>query len=54
MQVPSNIFLDRLTRPSAYLSLAALLWGLFSVSTGFAWRSVVSELVFYRAVYLDA
>ncbi|KAL4071135.1 major facilitator superfamily domain-containing protein [Scleroderma yunnanense] len=31
MQIPSNIFLDQLTRPSAYLSFAALVWGLLSV-----------------------
>ncbi|KIM52142.1 hypothetical protein SCLCIDRAFT_141785 [Scleroderma citrinum Foug A] len=33
MQIPSNVFLNRVTRPSAYLSLAALLWGLCSVTT---------------------
>ncbi|KAL4071122.1 major facilitator superfamily domain-containing protein [Scleroderma yunnanense] len=36
MQIPSNIFLDRLRRPSAYLSFCIFMWGIFSMSTGAA------------------
>ncbi|KIM50433.1 hypothetical protein SCLCIDRAFT_1225347 [Scleroderma citrinum Foug A] len=33
-QVPSNVFLDRLRRPSVYLSYCILLWGIISISIG--------------------
>ena len=29
-----NIFLNRLNRPSAYLSLCIFMWGIFSIITG--------------------
>ncbi|KAL4081844.1 Anion:Cation symporter family protein [Scleroderma yunnanense] len=35
-QIPSNMFLDRLTRPSVYISFCIFLWGVFSISTGAA------------------
>ncbi|KAJ7179205.1 MFS general substrate transporter [Mycena filopes] len=36
MQVPSNMFLNYIGRPSLYLPACMALWGLISVSTGFA------------------
>ncbi|KAL4071150.1 major facilitator superfamily domain-containing protein [Scleroderma yunnanense] len=56
MQIPSNMFLDQLTRPSAYLSLATLVWGLISISI--AWlcsfdSALISRFLlgFSEAVY---
>lgn len=34
MQVPSNIFINRIQRPSLYISAAMLLWGLISTLSG--------------------
>ncbi|KAI0832269.1 MFS general substrate transporter [Hypoxylon sp. FL0890] len=34
MQVPSNMFINRIQRPSLYISCAMLLWGLISTLTG--------------------
>lgn len=34
MQVPSNIMINRIQRPSLYISLAMLLWGLISTLSG--------------------
>lgn len=34
MQVPSNMFINRIERPSLYISCAMLLWGLISTLTG--------------------
>ncbi|KAI1336574.1 MFS general substrate transporter [Xylariaceae sp. FL0016] len=34
MQVPSNMFINRIQRPSLYISLAMLLWGLISTLSG--------------------
>lgn len=34
MQVPSNMFLDRIGKPSIYLPICMLIWGLISVLTG--------------------
>lgn len=34
MQVPSNIFINRIQRPSLYISLVMLVWGLISTLTG--------------------
>lgn len=34
MQVPSNIFINRIQRPSLYISLVMLLWGLVSTLSG--------------------
>ncbi|KAI1403662.1 MFS general substrate transporter [Hypoxylon fuscum] len=34
MQVPSNIFINRIQRPSLYISCAMLLWGLISTLSG--------------------
>ncbi len=34
MQVPSNIFINRIQRPSIYISLVMLLWGLISTLSG--------------------
>ncbi|KAJ7179948.1 major facilitator superfamily domain-containing protein, partial [Mycena crocata] len=34
MQIPSNMFLDYIGRPSIYLPGAMMVWGLISVSTG--------------------
>ncbi|KIM52144.1 hypothetical protein SCLCIDRAFT_141825 [Scleroderma citrinum Foug A] len=58
MQVPSNLFLDRLKRPSAYFSFCVFLWGLLSISTGHSYRGALisrfflgfSEAVFYPGV----
>lgn len=36
MQVPSNIFINRIQRPSLYISCSMLLWGLISTLTGIA------------------
>ncbi|TPX10354.1 uncharacterized protein E0L32_008759 [Thyridium curvatum] len=36
MQVPSNIFINRISRPSLYISIAMLLWGLISTLSGVA------------------
>ncbi|KIM50731.1 hypothetical protein SCLCIDRAFT_144748, partial [Scleroderma citrinum Foug A] len=33
-QVPSNVFLNRLRRPSVYLSYCVFLWGIISISIG--------------------
>ncbi|KAL4071123.1 major facilitator superfamily domain-containing protein [Scleroderma yunnanense] len=33
MQIPSNMFLNQLRRPSVYLSCCIVLWGLFSITT---------------------
>lgn len=34
MQVPSNMFINRISRPSLYIAAAMLLWGLISTLTG--------------------
>ncbi|KAK3378917.1 major facilitator superfamily domain-containing protein [Lasiosphaeria ovina] len=34
MQVPSNIFINRIARPSLYISIVMVLWGLISTLTG--------------------
>ncbi|KAL4941505.1 hypothetical protein BDV06DRAFT_194289 [Aspergillus oleicola] len=34
MQVPSNIFINRISRPSIYISIVMLLWGLVSTLSG--------------------
>ncbi|CAG8288070.1 unnamed protein product [Penicillium salamii] len=34
MQVPSNMFINRIQRPSLYISVAMLLWGLISTLSG--------------------
>ncbi|RKU46433.1 hypothetical protein DL546_006559 [Coniochaeta pulveracea] len=36
MQVPSNMFINRISRPSLYISVAMLLWGLISTLSGVA------------------
>lgn len=36
MQVPSNMFINRIARPSLYLSAVMLLWGLISTLSGIA------------------
>ncbi|KAK5994117.1 MFS-type transporter cnsO [Cladobotryum mycophilum] len=36
MQVPSNMFINRIQRPSLYISCAMLLWGLISTLSGVA------------------
>ncbi|KAJ7368244.1 MFS general substrate transporter [Mycena albidolilacea] len=36
MQIPSNMFLNYIGRPSRFLPLCMAVWGLISVSTGFA------------------
>lgn len=36
MQVPSNMFINRISRPSLYLSAVMLLWGLISTLSGIA------------------
>jgi len=36
MQVPSNIFINRIERPSLYIAAAMLLWGLISTLSGVA------------------
>ncbi|KAF9263451.1 MFS general substrate transporter [Marasmius fiardii PR-910] len=36
MQIPSNIFLNTMGKPSLYLPACMILWGVFSISTGFA------------------
>ncbi|KAL4071130.1 major facilitator superfamily domain-containing protein [Scleroderma yunnanense] len=57
MQVPSNVSLDQLRRPSTYLSLCAFSWGVFSISTGHYRGALISrfllgfsEAVFYPGV----
>ncbi|KAF2738716.1 major facilitator superfamily transporter [Polyplosphaeria fusca] len=34
MQVPSNMFINRISRPSLYISVAMLLWGMISTLSG--------------------
>ena len=34
MQVPSNMFINRISRPSLYIAVAMLLWGLISTLSG--------------------
>ncbi|EON96064.1 putative tartrate transporter protein [Phaeoacremonium minimum UCRPA7] len=36
MQVPSNMFINRISRPSLYIACAMLLWGLISTLSGIA------------------
>ncbi|KAI9926562.1 hypothetical protein ASPWEDRAFT_45328 [Aspergillus wentii DTO 134E9] len=36
MQVPSNIFINRIQRPSVYISVVMLIWGLISTLSGIA------------------
>lgn len=36
MQVPSNMFINRISRPSLYIACAMLLWGLISTLSGVA------------------
>ncbi|KAL4891189.1 major facilitator superfamily domain-containing protein [Aspergillus ambiguus] len=36
MQVPSNIFINRIERPSIYISIVMLIWGLISTLSGVA------------------
>ena len=35
MQIPSNIFLASIKKPSLYLPLVMAVWGLISLATGF-------------------
>lgn len=56
MQIPSNMFLNQITRPSVYISFCIFLWGFFSISTGAAssfHAALVSRffLGFAEAVY---
>ncbi|KAL4069100.1 MFS general substrate transporter [Scleroderma citrinum] len=44
-QIPSNMFLNQLTRPSVYLSSCIFLWGMFSISIGMA-QSYRAVLIF--------
>ncbi|KIM50660.1 hypothetical protein SCLCIDRAFT_1225204 [Scleroderma citrinum Foug A] len=55
-QIPSNVFLHRLRKPSVYLSYCILLWGIISISIGFAqsYRAVLVSrflLGFTEATY---
>jgi MFS family permease len=34
MQVPSNIFINQISRPSAYIGVAMLIWGMISTLSG--------------------
>jgi MFS family permease len=36
MQVPSNMFINRISRPSIYIAIAMTLWGLISTCSGWA------------------
>ncbi|KAJ5128361.1 hypothetical protein N7526_006527 [Penicillium atrosanguineum] len=36
MQVPSNMFINRISRPSWYIAVAMTLWGIISTCSGFA------------------
>lgn len=36
MQVPSNIYINRISRPSFYIAVSMTLWGLISTCSGFA------------------
>ncbi|KAI6113705.1 MFS general substrate transporter [Pisolithus croceorrhizus] len=53
MQIPSNIYLNRLKRPSLYLSSCVFLWGIISISTGHFRAALASRffLGFSEAVY---
>lgn len=56
MQVPSNIYLNKLRRPSLYISCCVFLWGMISISTGAAQNfraALVSRFIlgFSEAVY---
>lgn len=55
-QIPSNMFLNQLRRPSVYLSSCIFFWGMFSLSIGMAqsYRAVLISrffLGFTEAVY---
>ncbi|KAF9888513.1 hypothetical protein FE257_008620 [Aspergillus nanangensis] len=57
MQVPSNIFINRIERPSLYISLVMLVWGLIStlsgVATNFAGMVVIRFFLgFVEAAFL--
>ncbi|KAI6110775.1 sugar transporter [Pisolithus croceorrhizus] len=53
MQIPSNIYLNRLKRPSLYLSCCVFLWGILSIGTGHFHTALVSRILlgFSEAVY---
>ncbi|KAI6119369.1 MFS general substrate transporter [Pisolithus croceorrhizus] len=62
MQIPSNIYINRIRRPSLYLSCCVFLWGIISIGTGAAqsFREALasrfflgfSEAVYYPGVLL--
>ncbi|KAL4071093.1 major facilitator superfamily domain-containing protein [Scleroderma yunnanense] len=45
MQIPSNIFLNQLRTPSAYISCCIFLWGIISIGTGAA-QSIHAVLIY--------
>jgi MFS family permease len=47
MQVPSNILMNRIQRPSLYIGLVMLLWGMVSTLSG-----IVTGLGFVEAAFL--
>ncbi|KAI6113703.1 MFS general substrate transporter [Pisolithus thermaeus] len=53
MQIPSNIYLNRIRRPSLYLSCCVFLWGIISIGTGHFREALASRffLGFSEAVY---
>ncbi|KAI4863814.1 MFS general substrate transporter [Hypoxylon rubiginosum] len=54
MQVPSNMFINRIQRPSLYISCAMLLWGLISTLTGNTYNFTGIVLVRFFLGFVEA
>ncbi|KAI1134743.1 major facilitator superfamily domain-containing protein [Hypoxylon sp. FL0543] len=54
MQVPSNMFINRIERPSLYISCAMLLWGLISTLTGNTYNFTGMVLVRFFLGFVEA
>ncbi|KAL7629834.1 hypothetical protein AAE478_001357 [Parahypoxylon ruwenzoriense] len=54
MQVPSNMFINRIQRPSLYISCAMLLWGLISTLSGNTYNFTGMVLVRFFLGFVEA
>ncbi|KAJ4132553.1 hypothetical protein NW754_015370 [Fusarium falciforme] len=54
MQVPSNIFINRIERPSLYIAVAMLVWGVISTLSGVVHNFVGMVLVRFFLGFIEA
>lgn len=54
MQVPSNIFINRIQRPSLYISIVMLLWGMISTLSGVSTNFTSLVLIRFFLGFVEA